>query len=171
MMQYKLQSVVNARPYRFLLYRLYTPAEPGRLKILSSRLFACFIKFAENLHDNSTDYLYSVTSLVTSRLRDEINVRPLFVKNGIPKLAKSFRFRKIEMADEASIIVFSPLYVDLVEEDFFIKAEDIDGRLWTLVGPISDNEVAASFRAAQSALEDGWGYLITLRSKLSGPEC
>ncbi len=65
-------------------------AEPGRLKLLTSRFFACFIKLAENLHDNSTDQLYSFTSPVTSRLRDEINVRPLFVKDGIPKLAKFF---------------------------------------------------------------------------------
>lgn len=75
------------------------------------------------------------------------------------------------MTVEASLIVFSPLYLDLVGDDFFIKAEDIDGRLWTLMGPISDNEVAASFRAAQSALEDGWGYLIALRRKLADPEC
>ncbi|MFS2327634.1 hypothetical protein U2P60_19870 [Brucella sp. H1_1004] len=74
------------------------------------------------------------------------------------------------MTVEASIIVFSPLYVDLVDEDFFIRAEDIDGRSWILLGPISDNEIAASFRAAQSALEDGWGYLLTLRSKLSRQE-
>ncbi|MEN5300146.1 hypothetical protein ABE530_17660 [Brucella sp. TWI559] len=72
------------------------------------------------------------------------------------------------MTDKTSVIVFFPPVVDLVDDKFFIKAEDIDGKLWELVGPISDDKVAMWIRAALTAMEDGWGYLSALRNTLSG---
>lgn len=75
------------------------------------------------------------------------------------------------MAVEASIIVFSPLHGVLIDDEFLIKAEDIDGRLWTLMGPIPDGEIAVSFRVAQIVLVEGWDYLLSLRSKLSYRKC
>ena len=71
------------------------------------------------------------------------------------------------MTDKASVIVFSPPFVDLIEDKFFLKAEDADGRSWDLVGPISDDSIAILVRATLSGLKDGWGYLSVLKDLLS----
>ena len=71
------------------------------------------------------------------------------------------------MTDKASVIVFSPPFVDLIEDKFFLKAEDADGRSWDLVGPIPDERIAILIRAALSGLKDGWGYLSVLKDLLS----
>ncbi|GLU28951.1 MULTISPECIES: hypothetical protein [Brucella/Ochrobactrum group] len=71
------------------------------------------------------------------------------------------------MTDKTSVIVFSPPLVDLVDNKFFIKAEDADGKCWDLIGPISDEKVAILIRATLRELEDGWGYLSALRDAIS----
>lgn len=71
------------------------------------------------------------------------------------------------MTEKASVIVFSPPFIDLIEDKFFLKAEDADGRSWDLVGPISDERIAFLIRATLSGLEGGWGYLSALKDMLA----